>query len=106
MSENEEIKMFRSEAMEYMQFVLPREAAYQTTYEIGRLGAVHFRDMNSHINANKREFFGEIRRCDELMRVLRFFRNQLDKNDIVPLEDDAEKTYNFSDLEARFDEVY
>ncbi|KAK2957733.1 putative V-type proton ATPase subunit a3 [Blattamonas nauphoetae] len=98
----EMINLFRSEEMEYMQFVLPRDSAYHSTHELGTLGMVHFIDLNPHIHPSRREFYPEIRRCDELQRILRFFRVQLVWNDITPLEHTEHSRYNLSDLETKF----
>ncbi|KAH7827616.1 putative H+-ATPase subunit [Monocercomonoides exilis] len=101
----QEIHMFRSEPMDYLQFVFPREAAYQTIHELGKLGIVHFEDMNPSLNSNKREFIGEIKRCDEMQRHLRYFRAQVVRARLEVVDDSTLQQFSFSDLEAQFEDI-
>jgi hypothetical protein len=39
------------------------------------------------------------------MRIIRYFRTQLERNEILPNEEFEEKQFNFSDLEGRFDQI-
>lgn len=101
----EEIHMFRSEPMEYVQFVFPREAAYQSVFDLGKLGIAQFEDMNPSINANAREFIGEIKRCDEMLRRLRYFRTQLVRHNLQTEHEPEIKQFNFTEIESQFEEL-
>ena len=60
--------------------------------------------MNPSMNANSREFIGEIKRCDEMLRRLRYFRSQLVQNKMTTKHDPELKQFNFTDIEAQFEE--
>lgn len=78
--------------------------AYQSIFELGKLGIAQFEDMNPSLNANKREFIGEIKRCDEMQRRLRYFRSQLVRYNLKTQHEPELKQFNFSDLEAELEE--
>ncbi|KAH7827467.1 putative ATPase V0 [Monocercomonoides exilis] len=99
------MNIFRSEPMVYMQFVFPRDAAYASMKELGSAGIVHFKDLNPNVNQGKREYSGEIRRCNELKRSLRFFHSQLEKEDIKPDDVVLSRDLTMSELTSLFEEL-
>jgi V-type H+-transporting ATPase subunit a len=52
--------LFRSEEMALCQLFLQSEAAYSCVSELGELGLVQFRDLNSETNAFQRKFVNEV----------------------------------------------
>nr|WCZ58349.1 V-type proton ATPase 116 kDa subunit a [Paratrimastix eleionoma] len=96
-------EIFRSEKMTYVQLLIQREAAHDTLDELGQMGIVHFLDMNPTVNAAKRQFVGDVRRCDELQRKLRYFIEQIQK---CKIETDATvpERMDRNDLETKFEE--
>ncbi|KAI3650773.1 hypothetical protein MP228_004254 [Amoeboaphelidium protococcarum] len=83
MAANEqESSLFRSETMSLVQLYIPSELAHDSVAELGELGMVQFKDLNSGLNAFQRTFINELKRIDDLERLLRFFKTQLDKNDV------------------------
>ena len=47
--------------------------------ELGDLGLVQFRDLNPDTNVFLRKFVGEVRRCDEMERKLKFIEAEIKK---------------------------
>ncbi|XP_025831982.1 V-type proton ATPase 116 kDa subunit a isoform X2 [Agrilus planipennis] len=78
--------MFRSEEMALAQLFIQPEAAYFSISELGESGCVQFRDLNENVNAFQRKFVGEVRRCDEMERRLRYIETEVRK-DNVPIPD-------------------
>ncbi|XP_055851586.1 V-type proton ATPase 116 kDa subunit a 1-like [Episyrphus balteatus] len=75
--------MFRSEQMALCQLFIQPEAAYASVSELGEAGCVQFRDLNDGLNLFQRKFVGEVRRCEELERKIRYIEKELTKNGIV-----------------------
>lgn len=69
----------RSEAMQLVQLIVPAEAAHETVEELGELGLMQFKDLNAEQSAFQRNYATQVKRCDELARKLRFFRDQVEK---------------------------
>ncbi|KAJ8038581.1 hypothetical protein HOLleu_16044 [Holothuria leucospilota] len=101
--------LFRSEEMCKAQLYLQSEAAYACVSELGELGLVQFRDLNPDVNAFKRKFVNEVRRCDEMERKLRYLEKEVMKSDIPILDTgenpDAPAPREMIDLEAVFEKL-
>lgn len=69
--------LWRSKEMQLFQLYVQVEAAHDTVDELGKLGLVQFRDLNSHVNAFQRSFVNEVTRADEMERKLRYFDKQI-----------------------------
>jgi len=63
------------------------EAAYECMAELGELGVVQFRDLNPDTNVFLRKFVGEVRRCDEMERKLKFIEGEIKKAGLKMAED-------------------
>ncbi|XP_030370826.1 V-type proton ATPase 116 kDa subunit a [Scaptodrosophila lebanonensis] len=76
--------------MSLVQMFLQQEAAYETIAQLGEVGCVQFRDMNEEVNAQQRSFINEVRRCDEMERIIRYVTTELvkDGHNVVNLIDD------------------
>ncbi|VDP07354.1 unnamed protein product [Soboliphyme baturini] len=101
--------LFRSEEMCRCQLFLQTEAAYACVAELGELGLVQFRDLNPNVNVFQRKFVNEVRRCDEMERMLRFLEKEI-KKDRIPILDtgenpDAPQPREMIDLEATFEKL-
>ena len=84
------MSLFRSEPVIRCQLILQSEAAYQCVAELGELKAVQFLDANPELSAFQRKFVSEIKRCEDLERILRFINKEALSEDItirVPLSD-------------------
>ncbi|KAM8972796.1 V-type proton ATPase 116 kDa subunit a 4 [Pelodytes ibericus] len=75
--------MFRSEEMCLTQLFLQVEAGYCCIAELGELGLVQFRDLNASVNNFQRRYVNEVRRCQEMERILRFLQSEMENDKIV-----------------------
>uniref|UniRef100_A0A8D0A5M4 V-type proton ATPase subunit a n=1 Tax=Sander lucioperca TaxID=283035 RepID=A0A8D0A5M4_SANLU len=62
--------VFRSEEMCLAQLFLQSGSEYDCISELGELGLVEFRDLNPSVSSFQRRFVSEIKRCDEMERIL------------------------------------
>uniref|UniRef100_A0A668A738 V-type proton ATPase subunit a n=1 Tax=Myripristis murdjan TaxID=586833 RepID=A0A668A738_9TELE len=69
--------LLRSEEMCLAQLFLQSGSAYDCISELGELGLVEFRDLNPSVNSFQRKFVNEIKRCEEMERILGKDKNQL-----------------------------
>ncbi|XP_063704995.1 V-type proton ATPase 116 kDa subunit a 1-like [Culicoides brevitarsis] len=100
--------IFRSEPMSLCQLYIQPEAAFLSLSELGELGVVQFRDLNSESSALQRRFITEVRRCDEMERQLNFIQAELEKDEIaIPAVTDdnprAPMPREMIDLEAQIE---
>ena len=72
----------------YMRFqlILQSEAAYNCIAELGELGLVQFVDLNPDVSSFQRKFVGEVKRCEEMERKLRFIQREAMRDDISIFE--------------------
>ncbi|KAI3953431.1 hypothetical protein MKW92_001188 [Papaver armeniacum] len=76
--------LFRSEPMQLVQLIIPIESAHQTVSYLGDLGLLQFKDLNSDKSPFQRTYASQIKRCGEMARKLRFFKEQMSKGGVVP----------------------
>jgi len=105
------MSLFRSEEMARCQLFIQPESAYSSVSILGEAGVAQFRDLNTDVNSFQKKFVGEVRRCEEMERKLRFIAGELKKDGIgvprlniedmpkapnpremIDLENDIEKT--------------
>ena len=79
--------MFRSEEMELVQLIIPAEAAHDTVQTLGSVGLVAFRDLNREKSAFQKTYANQVKRCDEMLRKLRFFAEHASKAGITVKRD-------------------
>ena len=77
------MELFRSEEMQLIQIIVPAEAAHATVTALGEVGLVQFRDLNPDRSAFHRTYANQVKRCDEMLRKLRFFGEQTHKAGLV-----------------------
>ena len=80
------MSLFRSEPVLRYQLILQSEAAYQCVAELGEIDAVQFLDSNPDMSTFQRKYVAEVKRCEELERILRYINHEAKKEDIVPFE--------------------
>uniref|UniRef100_A0AAY5EVP9 V-type proton ATPase subunit a n=1 Tax=Electrophorus electricus TaxID=8005 RepID=A0AAY5EVP9_ELEEL len=61
---------FRSEEMCLAQLFLQSGSAYDCISELGEMGLAEFRDLNPNVSPFQRRFVSEIKRCEEMERIL------------------------------------
>ncbi|XP_041926202.1 V-type proton ATPase 116 kDa subunit a2 [Alosa sapidissima] len=81
---------FRSEEMCLAQLFLQSGSAYDCISELGEMGLVEFRDLNPSVSSFQRRFVSEIKRCEEMERILGYVLREIRKANIpVPECDDS-----------------
>uniref|UniRef100_A0A8C7ZZB7 V-type proton ATPase subunit a n=1 Tax=Oryzias sinensis TaxID=183150 RepID=A0A8C7ZZB7_9TELE len=60
----------RGDEMCLAQLFLQSGSAYDCISELGELGLVEFRDLNPNVNAFQRKYVNEIKKCEEMERIL------------------------------------
>ncbi|XP_048875565.1 V-type proton ATPase 116 kDa subunit a 2 [Brienomyrus brachyistius] len=73
---------FRSEEMCLAQLFLQSGSAYDCISELGELALVEFRDLNPTVSSFQRKFVGEIKRCEEMERILGYLLREIRKASI------------------------
>ncbi|KAK4255033.1 hypothetical protein QN277_008087 [Acacia crassicarpa] len=75
--------LMRSEKMTFVQLIMPVESAHRAVCYLGELGLLQFRDMNDDKSPFQRTFANQVKRCAEMSRKLRFFKDQINKAGLV-----------------------
>uniref|UniRef100_A0A8C7REX4 V-type proton ATPase subunit a n=1 Tax=Oncorhynchus mykiss TaxID=8022 RepID=A0A8C7REX4_ONCMY len=100
---------FRSEEMCLVQLFFQTESAHNCINELGHLGLVQFKDLNPGTVAFQRRFVKEVKKCEEMERILRFLENEVVKSNIPIPADFTSETIpvprDVLDLESRFDKL-
>ncbi|KAL5832987.1 hypothetical protein ACOSQ3_016661 [Xanthoceras sorbifolium] len=71
--------LMRSEKMTFVQLIMPAESARRAILYLGELGLLQFRDLNADKSPFQRTFVNQVKRCGEMSRKLRFFKEQINK---------------------------
>uniref|UniRef100_A0A8C9TH10 V-type proton ATPase subunit a n=1 Tax=Scleropages formosus TaxID=113540 RepID=A0A8C9TH10_SCLFO len=79
--------LFRSEEVCLAQLFLQSGSAYDCISELGELALVEFRDLNPNVSSFQRKFVGEIKRCEEMERILGKTRMSSDERNAVELRE-------------------
>ncbi|XP_031193833.1 V-type proton ATPase 116 kDa subunit a [Mastomys coucha] len=74
--------LFRSESMCLAQLFLQSGTAYECLSALGEKGLVQFRDLNQNVSSFQRKFVGEVKRCEELERILVYLVQEITRADI------------------------
>ncbi|XP_067288955.1 V-type proton ATPase 116 kDa subunit a 2 isoform X1 [Pseudorasbora parva] len=74
---------FRSEEMCLAQLFLQSGSAYDCISELGEMGLVEFRDLNPSVSSFQRRFVSEIKRCEEMERILGYLLREIKKANIA-----------------------
>ena len=80
------MSQFRSEDMTLVQLFIQSEAAHDTLYALGELGddqsgCIQFKDLNEDKSAFQRLFVSDVRRCDDMLRIMRSLKEILAKKE-------------------------
>ncbi|XP_032434861.1 V-type proton ATPase 116 kDa subunit a [Xiphophorus hellerii] len=80
--------LLRGEEMCLAQLFLQSGSAYDCISELGELGLVEFRDLNPNVNSFQRKHVNEIKKCEEMERILGYLLREIKKADISLPESD------------------
>ncbi|XP_066396163.1 V-type proton ATPase subunit a3-like [Miscanthus floridulus] len=98
--------LMRSDAMQLVQVIIPAESAHLTVSYLGDLGLLQFKDLNAEKSPFQRTYAAQIKRCSEMARKLRFFKEQMSKADITTSPTQLNETHlDFDDLEIKLGEL-
>uniref|UniRef100_A0A7N8X367 V-type proton ATPase subunit a n=1 Tax=Mastacembelus armatus TaxID=205130 RepID=A0A7N8X367_9TELE len=81
--------LLRGEEMCLAQLFLQSGSSYDCISELGELGLVEFRDLNPSVNAFQRKHVNEIKKCEEMERILGYLLREIKKADISLPEGDV-----------------
>ncbi|XP_063000449.1 V-type proton ATPase 116 kDa subunit a 2 [Elgaria multicarinata webbii] len=74
--------LFRSETMCLTQLFLQAGSAYECLSVLGERGLAHFRDLNPSTSVFQRKYVGEVKKCEEMERILGYLVQEIKKVDI------------------------
>lgn len=98
--------LFRSENMVLLRLYFDRAAAHDTIDELGDLGICQFKDLNSDQSAFQRTYSDNVRRCEEMLRVIRYIIDQVEQSQHLSLSPPAfdvmgaGSTFRLDDLDS------
>lgn len=98
------MEQLRSEEMSMVQLIIPVESAHRTITYLGELGLLQFKDLNAEKSPFQRTYANQVKRCAEMTRKLRFFRDQINKSGLSPTGPPHELVTDFDELEVQFAE--
>lgn len=81
--------LFRSENMIPVRLYFDRAAAHDTIDELGELGLCQFKDLNPNQSSFQRTFSDNVRRCDDMLRVIRYIIDQVAETKYLTLAPSA-----------------
>nr|XP_004500962.2 V-type proton ATPase subunit a2-like [Cicer arietinum] len=76
--------LLRSEPMQLVQLIIPIESAHRSISYIGDLALFQFKDLNEDKSPFQRTYASQVKRCGEMARTLRLFKEQMMKAGISP----------------------
>lgn len=98
--------LLRSEPMQLVQLIIPIESAHKTISYLGDLGLFQFKDLNVEKSTFQRTYASQIKRCGEMARKLRFFKEQMTKSGVAPSPRPITRAdIDLDDLEVKFGEL-
>ncbi|XP_065007349.1 V-type proton ATPase subunit a3-like [Musa acuminata AAA Group] len=98
--------LMRSEAMQLVRIIVPVESAHLTLSYLGDLGLFQFKDLNADKSPFQRTYANQIKRCGEMARKLRLFKEQMAKAGISHSEMAMTQTrIDFDEMEIKLGEL-
>ncbi|XP_034953779.1 V-type proton ATPase 116 kDa subunit a 2 isoform X2 [Zootoca vivipara] len=74
--------LFRSETMCLAQLFLQAGSAYECLSALGERSLAHFRDLNPSTSVFQRKYVGEVKKCEEMERILGYLVQEIKRADI------------------------
>lgn len=75
--------IFRSASMSLVQFYVTIELARDVVFTLGKLGDVHFRDLNSKLTPFQRTFINDLRAIDGIESQLTYLKSVMEKHNTI-----------------------
>jgi len=100
--------MWRSQEMTLAQMIVQNDAAHAVVNKLGQVGILEFRDLNAGQSFHTRNFVEEVRKCDDLMRVLRTIATDYEEHSDIVISDCDEKlavTLSLDDVEPKIRQI-
>ncbi|KAK6136714.1 hypothetical protein DH2020_029542 [Rehmannia glutinosa] len=97
--------LMRSEPMQLVQLIIPIESAHLAVSYLGDLGLIQFKDLNAEKSPFQRTYAIQIKRCGEMARKLRFFRDQMSKAGLPPAARSVTQDTSLDDLEVKLGDL-
>ncbi|KAH7372408.1 hypothetical protein KP509_17G002500 [Ceratopteris richardii] len=98
--------LFRSEEMTLVQLIIPVESAHETITNLGDLGLLQFKDLNADKSPFQRTYAHQVKRCAEMARKLRFFKDQMEKAGIsAAARSTVQKDMELDELEVKLGDL-
>lgn len=98
--------LLRSEEMQLVQLIIPMESAHRTISYLGDVGLFQFKDLNPGKSPFQRTFAAQIKRCMEMARKIRFFKEQMEKAGLLPSSRfTTNDNVNLDELEVKLGEL-
>ena len=91
-----------------MQLIVQNDAAHAVVNKLGQVGLVQFRDLNAGTSFYKRSFVEEVRKCDDLERILRSISEEYDENSTIVIAERDEKlslSLSLEDVEGKLHSI-
>ncbi|XP_074273362.1 V-type proton ATPase subunit a2-like [Silene latifolia] len=98
--------LMRSEEMQLVQLIIPIESAHRTISYLGDLSLFQFKNLNADKSPFQRTYAAQIKRCGEMARKIRFFKDQMTKAGIIPsARFPVGNNLNMDELEAKLGDL-
>eukprot|EP00850_Spirogloea_muscicola_P009896 SM000056S18014 [mRNA] locus=s56:709863:715649:- [translate_table: standard] len=98
--------LFRSEEMQLVQLIIPAESAHDTITYLGQIGLIQFNDLNTEKSPFQRTYANQVKRCGEMARKIRFFKDQQTKAGIaMSTRSGVDKDFDLDELEVKLGEL-
>ncbi|XP_071428305.1 V-type proton ATPase 116 kDa subunit a 2 [Pithys albifrons albifrons] len=81
--------LFRGEPMCLVQLDLRPGSAYECLSEVGERGLAEFRDLNPNVSVFQRKYVNEVKKCEEMERILGYLVQEIKKAGISLPEGDV-----------------
>ncbi|KAJ7400763.1 V-type proton ATPase 116 kDa subunit a isoform 3 isoform X3 [Pitangus sulphuratus] len=81
--------LFRGEPMCLVQLDLRSGSAYECLSEVGERGLAEFRDLNPNVSVFQRKYVNEVKKCEEMERILGYLVQEIKKAGISLPEGDV-----------------
>ncbi|KAI4336825.1 hypothetical protein L6164_015305 [Bauhinia variegata] len=98
--------LLRSEPMQLVQLIIPIESVRRAISYLGDLGLFQFKDLNAEKSPFQRTYAAQVKRCGEMARKLRFFKEQITKSGVsIPTRPTRDSIIDLDNLEAKLAEL-